>query len=177
MAARNAIISRLLPPPGNLLWQLGWTCTSRESGSFISSYEKLWQKIHITKMRWSGQKHRYGKAGTQIFRGFLTNQSILCGLRQLCHIILLLNSLRPTLKLVRAFYALFLSATLFEHSNMGFFCLLRLQPYAECQLAWSEDNSKAPPRLSVQISDLYLKPHFVENAFWWCLLMHAFLQA
>lgn len=177
MAARNAIISRLLPPPGNLLWQLGWTCTSRESGSFISSYEKLCQKIHITKMRWSGQKHRYGKAGTQIFRGFLTNQSILCGLRQLCHIILLLNSLRPTLKLVRAFYALFLSATLFEHSNMGFFCLLRLQPYAECQLAWSEDNSKAPPRLSVQISDLYLKPHFVENAFWWCLLMHAFLPA
>lgn len=71
----------------------------------------------------------------------------------------------PYFKISQGFYALFLSATLSEHSNMGFFCLLRLQPYAECQLAWSKNDSKAPPRLSVQISDLYLKTHFAENAF------------
>lgn len=139
-------------------------------------------------MRWSGHEHQYGKAGTQktckgflagtqTCKGFLTNQSIPCDLRQMCHIILLLNSLCSTLKLVRGFYALFLSATLSEHSNMGFFCLLRLQPYAECQLAWSKNDSKAPPRLSVQISDLYLKIHSVGNAFCWCLLLHVFLQA
>lgn len=114
------------------------------------------------------QEHRFAKV-------FLpTSPSYVISGRD--HIILLLNSLCPTLKLVRGFYALFSSATLPEHSNKGFFCLLRLQPYAECQLAWSKNNSKTPARLSVQISDLYLKTHFVENAFWWCLLMHVFLQ-
>lgn len=141
----------------------------------------------MTKMRWSGQERQYGKAGTQlgkgflagtqICKGFLTNPSILCDLRQMCHIILLFKFPVPYFKISQGFYALFLSATLSEHSNMGFFCLLRLQPYAECQLAWSKNDSKAPPRLSVQISDLYLKTHFAENAFWWCLLMHVFLQA
>lgn len=73
------------------------------------------------------------------------------------------------------FYAHFLSATLSEHSNMGFSCLLRFQPYAECQLAWSKDDSKAPPRLSVQVFDLYLKAQFLGNAFltvWSCTVSY-----
>lgn len=57
-----------------------------------------------------------------------------------------------------------------------FSCLWRFQPYTDCQLSWSKDHSKAPPRLSVQISDLYLEAHFLENAFWWCLLIHSFLH-
>lgn len=41
----------------------------------------------------------------------------------------------------------------FGRSKMGFSFLLRFQPYAECQLAWSKDNSKAP--LSVNLWPLF----------------------
>lgn len=49
VAAGNAVISSLLPPPGNLLWRLGWTCTSCKSGSFMGSYENLCQEPHIER--------------------------------------------------------------------------------------------------------------------------------
>lgn len=55
-----------------------------------------------------------------------------------------------TLKLARV------SIRNFAHSKMGFSLLLRCQPYTECQLVWSKDNSKASS--SVNLWPLFKNP-------------------